>query len=136
MTAAERARVQTFAPDFKFSGTMTDQDIMVANAVPVMLAKNIALAISRYEEERSMLCDPEFRAWLVSTRHYTPRTVSNVVSRLRRASRILQLGCLPIDPLDAIHALERKGEFVGLPSSVRSQIKKAIRLHSEYVSGR
>jgi len=136
LTAAERARVQTFGRDFKFSGTMTDQDIMIANAVPVVLAKNVALAISRYEEDCSMLCDPEFRSWLTATRHYTPRTVSNVVSRLRRASRILQLGNLPNDPLDAIHALERKGEFLGLPSSVRSQIKKAIRLHSEYVSRR
>ena len=134
LTAAQRSRVQTFDREFIFSGTMTDQDVMIANAVPVELAKRVALAISRFEEECSMLCDSNFRAWLASTRRYTPRTVSNVVSRLKRASRILQLGDLPADPLDAIHALERKVEFTGLPSSVRSQIKKAIRLRAEYIA--
>jgi DNA (cytosine-5)-methyltransferase 1 len=105
---------------------------MIANAVPASLAEHVAAAISRYEEQRSMFSDPNFREWLSSTQEYTPRTISNVISRINRASRILHARQLSNDPLDIIHALERKGEFAELSSSVRSQIKKAIRLRAEF----
>lgn len=132
LTVEERARVQTFDKTFRFAGAMTAQDTLVANAVPVVLAQHVASAISRYEEERSMTIDQNFRSWLSDNQEYTQRTISNVVSRLNRAIRILHTKQLTNDPLDAIHALERKKEFVELSSSVRSQIKKAIRLHAKY----
>jgi DNA (cytosine-5)-methyltransferase 1 len=132
LSSRERARIQTFPENFLFSGTMTNQSTMIANAVPAILAEHVAAAISRYEEQRSMYSDPNFREWLSSTQEYTPRTISNVISRINRASRILHARQLSNDPLDVIHALERKGEFTELSSSVRSQIKKAIRLRAEF----
>ncbi|MFC7288770.1 DNA cytosine methyltransferase [Herminiimonas glaciei] len=132
LSTAERARVQSFSRDFKFSGSMTDQNTMIANAVPVLLAQHVASAIARYEEERLMFSDPHFRQWLAHTHEYTPKTVSNVISRVKRASRILHANFIPPDPLDAINALERRKEFIDLSSSVRSQIKKAIKLHAEF----
>lgn len=132
LTPAERARVQTFERTFKFLGTDTALNTMIANAVPVNLAEHIAITILRHEKEQAMYSDLAFRKWLASSQHYTPRTAGNIVSRLKRASRILHTDKLSIDPLDVIHALERSGEFVNLPSSVKSQIKKAIRLHAEF----
>lgn len=136
LTAEQRARIQTFGKSFKFHGATTHKDIMIANAVPVNLARHIAKAIAGFEELRSMNPgDRTFRTWLADTQCYTPRTASNVVSRVRRANRILSISRLPNDPLTAIHALERKREYQELTSAVRSQIKKAIRLHAEFKSG-
>lgn len=132
LTIAERARVQTFDCSFQFKGTETALSTMIANAVPVLLAKHVAETILRYEDDQSMQSNLDFRRWLASTQEYTPRTVSNVVSRLKRASLILHEDKFTSDPLDAIHALERRDEFLGLTSSVRSQIKKAIRLYAEF----
>lgn len=134
LTAEERARIQTFSREFKLSGTMTDQNLMVANAVPVNLANHIARAIMRYEEESSMVVDKEFRTWLSSSQSYTPRTISNVVSRLNRASKILQIKNTSLNPLQAIQGLERSQEFQTLSPSVKSQIKRAIKLQAEYVN--
>lgn len=134
LTPHERARIQTFGREFELFGSATDQNMMIANAVPVNLAKHVACILGLYHEEKSMMCDPKFRPWLESSQNYTPRTISNVISRVKRATRILQWPRLPKDPLDSIHALERSCEFNSLTSSVRSQIKKAIRLHSEFLS--
>lgn len=132
LSTAERARVQSFERDFKFAGSMTDQNTLIANAVPVLLAQHVGAAISRYEEERSMLSDPNFRNWLTQTQDYTPRTVSNVISRIKRAAKILHVNHLENNSLDVVTALERKREFIELSSSVRSQIKKAIRLQADF----
>lgn len=132
LTASERAMLQTFNTDFIFKGNNTDQEMMIANAVPVNLAKHVGSVIKRYEDALNMLEEPEFREWLKEVHHYTPRTISNVLSRIKRASRLIDVKNLTADPLDAIHALERKPEYVKLTTSVRSQMKKAIRLRSAF----
>jgi DNA (cytosine-5)-methyltransferase 1 len=133
LTAPERARVQTFGADFRFQGTITDQDVMIANAVPVNLARHVGATILEHQQRRALMPgDQRFRTWLAETQVYTPRTVSNVLSRLKRAGRLLNTAKLAADPLDVIHALERRKEFVALPVAVRSQIKKAVRLHAEF----
>lgn len=134
LTIAERARIQSFHHGFALAGTATDQNTMVANAVPVLLAQHIASAINRYEEERIMNSDPAFRDWLTTTHEYTPRSASNVISRLKRVNRILLANRLSPDPLDIIHALERHQEFNALTTSVRSQIRRAVRLHAEFLN--
>lgn len=136
LLAKERARVQTFNKGFKWTGTLTDQDLMIANAVPVRLAHRLAQAIRRHEEERRMQVDPDFRDWLRAKQDFTPRTISNVVSRLKRASKILSVQKIGRDASTSIHALEAKREFLELTPSVRSQIRRAIRLKTEFQSGR
>lgn len=49
LTTLERARVQTFPKDFKWTGTKTAVEQMIGNAVPVRLAEFVALAIMEYE---------------------------------------------------------------------------------------
>ncbi|AXP62103.1 DNA cytosine methyltransferase [Haemophilus influenzae] len=56
LTTIERSYIQTFPKSFLFSGTKTDLEQMIGNAVPVNLAKFIASAIINFEKEpiRSM----------------------------------------------------------------------------------
>lgn len=46
LTTFERARIQTFPEGFKFSGSKTDTEQMIGNAVPVRLGKFIADSIA------------------------------------------------------------------------------------------
>lgn len=137
LTPAERARVQTFDAAFKLTGIMSHLDVMVANAVPVELARHVAGAIARFERERGMPdADRTFKTWLLENFEYTPRTAGNVVSRLHRAARLLKASRLEGDTLALIHQLERNREYQEMSSSVRSQVKQAIRLHAQFRENR
>ena len=48
LTTKERSRIQTFPPDWIWSGTKTDVEQMIGNAVPVALAKFVAQGVRRY----------------------------------------------------------------------------------------
>lgn len=133
LTPEERARIQTFEPEFQLVGPAWQRDTMVANAVPVQLARHVADAIMQFEKARGdSKVDRTFKTWLAETQGYTERTAGNVVSRLNRAARMLKIVRFDADPLSSIHALERKREYQELGSAVRSHLKKAIRLHAEF----
>ncbi len=48
LTVKEAALLQSFPDDFKFSDSMTSNCKMIGNAVPPLLAQNIAEAIYEY----------------------------------------------------------------------------------------
>lgn len=48
LTTLERAYIQTFPIDFQFSGTKSDMEQMIGNAVPVRLAEYIANALFHF----------------------------------------------------------------------------------------
>ena len=48
LTTIERSRIQTFPSNFKFTGNKTEIEQMIGNAVPVNLAKFVALSIKEY----------------------------------------------------------------------------------------
>mgnify|MGYP000016782705 CR=1 FL=1 len=48
LTPKERSLIQTFPDTFKFTGTKTDINQMIGNAVPVKMAEYVAKAINRY----------------------------------------------------------------------------------------
>ncbi|HCR2979374.1 DNA cytosine methyltransferase [Serratia marcescens] len=130
----ERATIQTFPKDFDFFGTLTDQNIMVANAVPVLLAKHIADSVRKYE---GVLVEQDleiFRGWLKECRGYTSRTASNVLSRLKRVSHIVNIRRKIKDASLLINSLNKSIEFNELTISVKSQIRKAIKLKGEFDS--
>ena len=49
LTVRERASVQTFPETFHFTGSKTDLNLMIGNAVPVKLAEYVACAIRDYD---------------------------------------------------------------------------------------
>ncbi len=53
LTTAERSYIQTFPKGFRFLGNKTDVEQMIGNAVPVNLAKYVALCIQEYQRDRA-----------------------------------------------------------------------------------
>lgn len=51
LTTIERSYIQTFPKDFKFTGTKSNLEQMIGNAVPVQLAKYIAESILEFQED-------------------------------------------------------------------------------------
>jgi DNA (cytosine-5)-methyltransferase 1 len=107
-------------------------DIMIANAVPVHLAEVLADCIVDYEVKREVSLEKDFRAWVRETQCYTDRSAGNVVSRLNRVRKLIGPMMRFHDTPDAVRALEKVPEFSRFSSSVRSQLKRAIYLHSEF----
>lgn len=133
LRAEERARIQTFDKSFVFSGFNTNKDVMIANAVPVKLASHVGEAIMSYERGDYVEGEKAFHSWLMQVQGYQNRTAGNVISRLHRVKRILH-GVDPLgQPQDIIQKLELADEYAQTSSSVRSQIKKAIRLRYDYL---
>lgn len=58
LTTLERSYLQTFPKDFHFSGSKTDLEQMIGNAVPVKQAEYIAHCINAYISEKKGLSDP------------------------------------------------------------------------------
>ena len=50
LTTEERARLQTFPPEFEWSGTKTDKEQLIGNAVPVELAAFVGKAVMAYHK--------------------------------------------------------------------------------------
>lgn len=65
LTTLERSYVQTFPKDFVFSGSKTEIDQMIGNAVPVNLAKFVANAINKYLEapNNQRFLEIDFENW-------------------------------------------------------------------------
>lgn len=74
---------------------------------------------------------PEFTKWLKDVKGFTHATSKDVKSRFKRAQAIS-----PLDPKssieDNLYKLSRCEEFNALSASVKSQLKRAVRLHFEY----
>jgi DNA (cytosine-5)-methyltransferase 1 len=130
----QRARLQTFLADFVFDKSLApvEVDMMVANAVPVHLAEVLANCIIDYEVKREMSLEKDFRAWVRETQCYTDRSAGDVVSRLNRVRKLIGPMMRFHETLNAMHALEKVQEFSRFSSSVKSQLKRAIDLHSEF----
>lgn len=134
LTPKQRSRLQTFPEDFKFLGTDTSQDMMIANAVPVNLAKHVAESILKYERKLAVESEELFKSWLHTQQGYTTRTVSNVLSRINRVEKILKVSCLGGNPVHVINLLKTSEQYKKTSSSVRSQLKKALILRGEYMT--
>lgn len=71
-----------------------------------------------------------FKSWLITTSNYSSATISNVISRLKRANSILTW----FEDEIYIFRLEQNEKFQQLSCSVRSQIKKSVKLYFEYIN--
>lgn len=71
-----------------------------------------------------------FKLWLAEKKKYSDKVISNTVSRLKRANNILEWFN---DPLYQ-YQLENIKEYKVLSTTIRSQIKIAVKLYLEFVN--
>ncbi len=70
----------------------------------------------------------DFKMWLKENTSYSDRVISNITSRLKRADRIHSL-----KPTELyLFELEHTEEFKKMSQTVRSQVKKAVKLYMLY----
>ena len=125
--------MQTFPADYKWTGSKTDQEQMVGNAVPVKLAQYVAAAIKRHIEARASkaIASNEFREWLEKNKDLSERTRTDIISRLKRIDKIVGLDKIEDDGFHT-HLLQSE-DFIKLSSSVKSQMKRSANLLKEYL---
>lgn len=75
-----------------------------------------------------MVYTNEFKNWLTENTSYSHPVISDTVSRAKRADRILEWSGEDVYQF----RLEQLEEYKKLSVSVRSQIKKAVKLYSEF----
>lgn len=131
LTTEERALIQTFPKDFKWEGSKTDVEQMIGNAVPVKLAEFVARAVIDYiQTTHQGEIKTDFTEWLLSEKKYTERVTKDIVSRSKRADKLVPSHG-QIDEY-YLFRLEQNDDFQQLSVNVRSQIKKAVQLLMEY----
>lgn len=129
----ERALIQTFPNDYKWLDSPSLNNQLIGNAVPVKLSEYVATAIVAFSEGTYNLCDVGFVEWLKINKGYTPRAASDVLSRVRRIKRMLKK--YEVVP-NSKNQLDFEGmeNFSVLTKSVKSQLRRAYALHTEYES--
>ena len=75
-----------------------------------------------------MIESENFKEWLKNNTKYCDNVLSDIVSRMKRADSILEWN----DEETYLYFLERKKEFCCLTTSVKSQLKKSVKLYQEY----
>lgn len=133
LTTQERAMIQTFPDSFVWKGNKTDLEQMIGNAVPVGLAEFVARALIEYiQSTQEIGLGSGFYDWLLTEKQYTERVAKDVISRYKRAEKIIPSYKKPDDFY--LFSLDHHPAFCELSINVRSQIKKAVQLQAEYVS--
>lgn len=69
-----------------------------------------------------------FKTWLTANKKYSKETISNIVSRMKRANNILPW----FNDMVYLFRIEQETTYQNLTCSVRSQIKKAVKLYFEF----
>jgi len=69
-----------------------------------------------------------FKAWLKSNTTYSKAVISDTISRMKRADKILEWS----DNDAYFFYLEQKEKYKSLSVSVRSQIKKSVMLYHSF----
>lgn len=72
LTTLERSYIQTFPADFIFTGSKTDIEQMIGNAVPVKLAKFVATCLKQYDQPRQNTNAPRLNGALHQLPLFTP----------------------------------------------------------------
>lgn len=139
LTTLERSLIQTFPADYKWKGSKTDREQMIGNAVPVNLGAYVARALKAYIESKNSLdiaeCSDEYTHWLIDGKGLSERAARDAKSRLLRANGILEFNDVR-DPDVYLAKLDKEEQFADLSSSVKSQLRRSVRLFCEYAEQR
>ncbi len=127
----ERAIIQTFPLDFQWNESLTSTEQMIGNAVPVNLANYVADCLMRFINGDLDLHNLRFIDWLKNKKKLSSEVSGDTLSRIGRAKRILDFG---EDECEVyLKKLSRIDAYNNIVSSVRAQIRRAVRLYFEYI---
>lgn len=130
LTTLERSLIQTFPANFKWSGSKTDREQMIGNAVPVNLGKFVAKALLSYinpsPDQLDAGCLDGFESWLASHENLSERGAASAASRLSRANSMVRIDTATSESL-YLAELESVPAFGALTSTVKSQLRGAVR---------
>lgn len=79
-----------------------------------------------------MIEEKDFREWINAHKNYSKKVVSDTISRVKRADRIIEWHNDEI----YLFELERNDEYKQLSTTVRSQIKGAVKMYFEYAKSK
>lgn len=79
--------------------------------------------------------DTQFKSWLVSDRGYSPRVVSNICSRLKRAESLTDSEAVK-SSRQFVASVAVRPEWMQIPESSRSGILRSVHLYGEFLSKR
>ena len=127
----ERARIQMFPADYKWSSQNTAKDQMVGNAVPVGLANYVGRCLLEYIKTGDSGIPLSFTEWLQRNQHIQKAAAGDNLSRYRRAKRIL--GNEKYEELDIENALLKSEAFKELSKSIQNHLRRACVLHCAYL---
>lgn len=71
-----------------------------------------------------------FKLWLAENTNYCDKTISNIVSRLKRANNILPW----VNEDIYNYELEKQKDFKSLSCSIKSQIKQSVKLYNDFIN--
>jgi DNA (cytosine-5)-methyltransferase 1 len=75
----------------------------------------------------------DFLEWLQNTKLFTKKSAEDVVSRIKRVKCIMEID-VPVDIELLLFHFMGKPKFKTLTKTVKSQLKRAIKLYKEYKS--
>jgi DNA (cytosine-5)-methyltransferase 1 len=75
----------------------------------------------------------DFREWLQTTKSLTKDSAADVVSRIKRAKNIMDMD-VPLDIETLLFHFIGKPAFKALTTTVKSQLKRSIKLYREFKS--
>ena len=127
------ALLQTFPLSFDFGNNQMIAEQMIGNAVPVNLSNHVARSLLSFIKQDTQKQSIEFINWLQQEHHYTQLAAKDVISHLARCNRLLSFQNLT--EKEYLESLEEKETFKKLTRSIRSQLKRAVKLYAEYEQG-
>jgi DNA (cytosine-5)-methyltransferase 1 len=74
-----------------------------------------------------------FRKWLIDTKSLTEDSANDVISRIKRAKSIMEID-IQIDIDTLLFHFTGKPAFKALTVTVKSQLKRSIKLYKEFES--
>lgn len=130
LTFKERARIQMFPTDYKWSSQSQANDQMVGNAVPVGLAEYVGTCLRKFLEGGDREVPLSFVEWQRKFKRLRIDAACDNLSRYRRARRML----LSVKGEDAefLPVLIGTVEYNALSQSIKNHLHRACELHAEY----
>lgn len=72
----------------------------------------------------------DLKMWLIDSKNFSTSSASDVISRIRRADRIIEIDMTNINYY--LFRLNQDKDFSSLSTSVKSQIRRAVKLLSQF----